>query len=149
MVCTLEHRKIVNQKLWDFANKLDKLNTDIKMCNMLIKDLENPLKAQTIDDMPKGDNGFNSTTENAVLQIERYNMQIQKAVADKENCIYEFNKYISPLKYQYQKVLRERYMNGMSIRKIGYILSYSEKHTERLLGQAQDFLFNYYKHEGF
>lgn len=133
-------RKVINDILWAYANRLDELNTSIRMYDILLKDLENPLKA-TIYDKEPSSGGIGSTTETAVILRERYNKSIEECTRAKEECLKDFERYISPLKYHCKQILRAKYIEGKNIRKIALDLCYSEQHTKLLLSQAQDILY--------
>lgn len=141
-------RKIINDKLWEFANKLDKLNTDIRMYDILLEDLGNPLKATSYD--KESGNGENSSTvESAVILRERYCKSIEDCTRAKEKCMREFEEYISPLKFHCRQILRAKYIDGLNISKIARKTNYSEQHTKLLLSQAQDELYRIYKDKTF
>lgn len=136
-------RKIINDKLWEFANKLDKLNTDIRMYDILLEDLGNPLKATSYD--KESGNGENSSTvESAVILRERYCKSIEDCTRAKEKCMREFEEYISPLKLQAKLILRERYINGSNIRRTAIQLNYSEVRVKEIMAEAQDYLYKKY-----
>ena len=137
-------RKIINDKLWNYAKRIDELNTEIQMCNLLINDLANPLKATSYDKEPgKGEN--NSTVESAVLLRERYCQSIAKSTQEKEKVMREFEAYISPTNITQRAILRDRYINRCNNRKLCYNHNYSEDHIKRLIAEAQDILYNTYK----
>ncbi len=136
-------RKLINDKLWEFANRLDELNTNIKMYDILLKDLENPLKATSYDAVSTPD-GTGSTTETAVILRERYCKSIEECTRAKEKCMKEFEEYISPLKLQAKLILRERYINGSNIRRTAIQLNYSEVRVKEIMAESQDFLYKKY-----
>lgn len=141
-------RKIINDRLWEFANKLDELNTNIKMYDILLKDLENPLRATSYDAVSTP-GGTGSTTETAVILRERYCKSIEECTRAKEKCMKEFEEYISPLKFHCKQILRAKYIDGLNISKIAYKTNYSEQHTKLLLSQSQDELYRIYKDKTF
>ena len=129
--------------LWAYGNRLDELNTNIKMYDIFIRDLENPLKATSYDKAPAS-SGTGSTTETAVILRERYNKAIEECVREKENCLKDFERYISPLKLQAKLILRERYINGSNIRRTAIQLNYSEIRVKEMIAEAQDYLYKKY-----
>lgn len=133
-------RKIINYELWEFANKLDEINTSISMYNVLLKDLENPLKA-TVCDKESSASVNGSTVETAVILRERYNKSIEECTKKKEICLKAFEEYISPLKFHCKQILRAKYIEGMNIRQIADKLNYSEVRVKELMAIAQDILY--------
>ena len=133
-------RKIINDELWEFANKLDEINTSISMYNVLLKDLENPLKA-TVCDKESSASVNGSTVETAVILRERYNKSIEEWTKKKGICLKAFEEYISPLKFHCKLILRTKYIEGMNIRQIADKLNYSEVRVKELMAIAQDILY--------
>lgn len=136
-------RKIINDRLWEFANRLDELNTNIKMYDILLKDLENPLRATSYDAVSTP-GGTGSTTETAVILRERYCKSIEESTIEKEKCMKEFEEYIAPLRIPAKQILRERYINGSNIRKTAFKFNYSEVRVKEIMAEAQDFLYKKY-----
>ena len=136
-------RKIINDELWEFANKLDEINTSISMYNVLLKDLENPLKATSYDKESSASvNG--SIVETAVILRERYNKSIEECTKKKEICLKAFEEYISPLKFHCKLILRAKYIEGMNIRQIADKLNYSDDGIKVALRKSQDILYSEY-----
>ncbi len=133
-------RKIINDRLWEFANRLDELNTNIKMYDILLKDLENPLRATSYDAVSTP-GGTGSTTETAVILRERYCKSIEECTRAKEKCMKEFEEYISPLKFHCKQILRAKYIEGLNNQQLASKFNYSEDGIKYVLRTAQDTLY--------
>lgn len=133
-------RKIINDKLWEFANRLDKLNTDIRMYDILLEDLGNPLKATSYD--KESGNGENSSTvESAVILRERYCKSIEDCTRAKEKCMREFEEYISPLKFHCRQILRAKYIEGSNNLQLARKFNYTKDGINYVLRTALDTLY--------
>lgn len=139
-----EHRKIINQKLWNFSNEIIACDVEIRMCNILINDLKNPLKATCISGMPSA-HSDNSIVENAIILCDKYKKEITDAVIKKEKTLKAFNDYISPLNLRLQQIIQLRYIDCLKPLNIAYKLVYSEIRVRELIAEAQDLLWEYYK----
>lgn len=138
-------RKVINDKLWGYARELDRLNTEIICCNDLIKDLENPLKATTYDNIGSGGAPADSTVERSVLLRDSYIKRIEEANIQKDKCKQDFEQYISPLKLDCIKILRMRYIDCIKPREIARKLNYSESTVAHSIGTGLEHLYWYYK----
>lgn len=133
-------RKIVNDRLWSYADKIEKCDIEIRMCNILINDLANPLKAADINGMPKT-NTATSSTEKAVLLRETYCDRIVNETQKKAQALAEFEEYISPLGRNLQNILRDRFINKKSLPEIARNQNYSISAIRKKMQKAQDILY--------
>lgn len=83
---------------------------------------------QTITGMPNGKNNNQSRLEELTVKL----MDLQEELADKvyqrEQEIKEVESWIDHLNPYYRIVIREFYVNGLSVRMIARKVGYSEKH---------------------
>ena len=133
-----QHRYEVSRKLWGFGNKIRDIDSEITNRNIFIGQAYNPTKAFAFDRMPSGKGTTSDVTANTVILVERYQDEVLKLIEAKEQMMNEFELYISDLEYRHKEILRLRYMNGYSIRKISFKVDYCEDYVKELLRNSQD-----------
>ena len=135
-----QERYRVSQRLWEFAKELSDLKLRIDFLKGLIRDLGDPRRASAIEEVPRRTNGISDPTANAASLIEKYQDEINRTTQRRDEVMQEFEAYIDPLTMAQKMILRHKYLEAMTLRKIAFKMRYSEDHIKRLLGSAQDIL---------
>jgi len=139
-------RREVNIKLWEFANKIDRINIAIKNRDFSITQAHDPLMEVGVDGMPHAKGRVSDTTFAAVMLIERYQDEKVELIQQRDFVKAEFEAYIDSLTITEKDVVRLRYLGDdraktYSAKRIGDKLGYVEDYVKQLIARAQDKIF--------
>lgn len=110
------------------------IREEIKQLNeqkKLLEEQKTSIKSQIINDLPKG-GGTVKLLEDIMIEIEEIIVEIAKKSVDLATQLLNIEKCIENLESSERRLIRYKYLNGMSYSKIEREMNYSIRHLKRM-----------------